>query len=223
MEGRSTMNFLKLFVNRNRLELKSKRKDRAPLLLEMSIQDDQKHKFKLQLILAAFEYISLQLQIAIKRDEMLKSPAYFSFFYPKDLIGCGMAKMITAVKAYIIAPRSNAVFITASLNPLFSPLLSLSVNSFIQATFFLNKKLEIMVSRSFDRNSSVKDVDREYPDLCILPELTEQTLLDNLKGRFASGHIYFVNKQSNINETITNKQQTLSALPSAFILLLFSS
>ncbi|EJW84926.1 hypothetical protein WUBG_04164 [Wuchereria bancrofti] len=65
--------------------------------------------------------------------------------------------------------------------------------------------------------------DREYPDLCILPELTEQTLLDNLKGRFASGHIYFVNKQSNINETITNKQQTLSALPSAFILLLFSS
>ncbi|CAG9541021.1 unnamed protein product [Cercopithifilaria johnstoni] len=32
--------------------------------------------------------------------------------------------------------------------------------------------------------------DREYPDLCMLPELTEQTLLDNLKDRFASGHIY---------------------------------
>uniref|UniRef100_A0A915PKD8 Uncharacterized protein n=1 Tax=Setaria digitata TaxID=48799 RepID=A0A915PKD8_9BILA len=31
---------------------------------------------------------------------------------------------------------------------------------------------------------------REYPDLCMLPELTEQTLLDNLKDRFASGHIY---------------------------------
>ncbi|VDK70855.1 unnamed protein product [Litomosoides sigmodontis] len=32
--------------------------------------------------------------------------------------------------------------------------------------------------------------DREYPDLCMLPELTEQTLLENLKDRFASGHIY---------------------------------
>ncbi|MCP9259990.1 Unconventional myosin-IXb [Dirofilaria immitis] len=32
--------------------------------------------------------------------------------------------------------------------------------------------------------------DREYPDLCMLPELTEQTLLDNLKDRFASGQIY---------------------------------
>lgn len=33
-------------------------------------------------------------------------------------------------------------------------------------------------------------VDREYADLCNLPELTEQTLLDNLKDRFKSGHIY---------------------------------
>uniref|UniRef100_A0A183CYB6 Myosin motor domain-containing protein n=1 Tax=Gongylonema pulchrum TaxID=637853 RepID=A0A183CYB6_9BILA len=32
--------------------------------------------------------------------------------------------------------------------------------------------------------------DREYADLCMLPELTEQTLLDNLRDRFASGHIY---------------------------------
>ncbi|EPB69213.1 myosin head [Ancylostoma ceylanicum] len=32
--------------------------------------------------------------------------------------------------------------------------------------------------------------DREYADLCMLPELTEQTLLDNLKDRFNSGHIY---------------------------------
>uniref|UniRef100_A0A158R5X7 Myosin motor domain-containing protein n=1 Tax=Syphacia muris TaxID=451379 RepID=A0A158R5X7_9BILA len=32
--------------------------------------------------------------------------------------------------------------------------------------------------------------DREYADLCLLPELTEQTLLDNLRDRFKSGHIY---------------------------------
>ncbi|VDO45382.1 unnamed protein product [Onchocerca flexuosa] len=32
--------------------------------------------------------------------------------------------------------------------------------------------------------------DREYPDLCMLPELTEQTLLDNLKNRFINGQIY---------------------------------
>lgn len=32
--------------------------------------------------------------------------------------------------------------------------------------------------------------DREYADLCLLPELTEQTLLDNLRDRFNSGHIY---------------------------------
>uniref|UniRef100_A0A914XBB0 Unconventional myosin-IXb n=2 Tax=Plectus sambesii TaxID=2011161 RepID=A0A914XBB0_9BILA len=32
--------------------------------------------------------------------------------------------------------------------------------------------------------------DKEYPDLCMLPELTEQTLLDNLRDRFNSGHIY---------------------------------
>ena len=33
-------------------------------------------------------------------------------------------------------------------------------------------------------------LDREYADLCMLPELTEQTLLDNLRDRFKSGHIY---------------------------------
>ncbi|CAD5209411.1 unnamed protein product [Bursaphelenchus xylophilus] len=33
-------------------------------------------------------------------------------------------------------------------------------------------------------------VDREYADLCMLPELTEQTLLENLRDRFNSGHIY---------------------------------
>lgn len=32
--------------------------------------------------------------------------------------------------------------------------------------------------------------DREYPDLCQLPDLTEQTLLENLKARFDKGHIY---------------------------------
>ncbi|GBP31606.1 Unconventional myosin-IXa [Eumeta japonica] len=33
-------------------------------------------------------------------------------------------------------------------------------------------------------------VDREYPDLCQLPELTEQKLLENLRARFAAGYIY---------------------------------
>ncbi|KAK7873049.1 hypothetical protein R5R35_000338 [Gryllus longicercus] len=32
--------------------------------------------------------------------------------------------------------------------------------------------------------------DREYPDLCQLPDLNEQTLLDNLRARFMGGHIY---------------------------------
>ncbi|KAF1769018.1 hypothetical protein GCK72_000831 [Caenorhabditis remanei] len=36
----------------------------------------------------------------------------------------------------------------------------------------------------------VQPQDREYADLCMLPELTEQTLLDNLRERFANGHIY---------------------------------
>lgn len=32
--------------------------------------------------------------------------------------------------------------------------------------------------------------DREYPDLCQLPDLNEQTLLENLRDRFVSGQIY---------------------------------
>ncbi|KAJ8940427.1 hypothetical protein NQ318_009220 [Aromia moschata] len=32
--------------------------------------------------------------------------------------------------------------------------------------------------------------DREYPDLCQLPDLNEQTLLENLRARFVAGHIY---------------------------------
>lgn len=32
--------------------------------------------------------------------------------------------------------------------------------------------------------------DREYPDLCQLPDLNEKTLLDNLRARFVAGHIY---------------------------------
>lgn len=32
--------------------------------------------------------------------------------------------------------------------------------------------------------------DKEYPDLCMLPELTEQTLLENLRDRFETGHFY---------------------------------
>ena len=31
---------------------------------------------------------------------------------------------------------------------------------------------------------------KEYPDLCNLPDLNEETLLDNLKSRFHNGHIY---------------------------------
>ncbi|XP_065577128.1 unconventional myosin-IXb-like isoform X4 [Artemia franciscana] len=33
-------------------------------------------------------------------------------------------------------------------------------------------------------------LDREYPDLCQLPDLNETTLLENLKARFNAGHIY---------------------------------
>ncbi|XP_078052595.1 unconventional myosin-IXb isoform X2 [Augochlora pura] len=32
--------------------------------------------------------------------------------------------------------------------------------------------------------------DKEYPDLCQLPDLNEQTLLDNLRARFLAGNIY---------------------------------
>lgn len=32
--------------------------------------------------------------------------------------------------------------------------------------------------------------DREYPDLCQLPDLNETTLLENLRNRFEAGHIY---------------------------------
>jgi len=32
--------------------------------------------------------------------------------------------------------------------------------------------------------------DREYPDLCQLPDLNEQTLLENLRARFLANHIY---------------------------------
>lgn len=32
--------------------------------------------------------------------------------------------------------------------------------------------------------------DREYPDLCQLPDLNEGTLMDNLRARFQAGHIY---------------------------------
>ncbi|XP_018913813.1 unconventional myosin-IXb isoform X2 [Bemisia tabaci] len=32
--------------------------------------------------------------------------------------------------------------------------------------------------------------DREYPDLCQLPDLNEKTLMENLRARFTAGHIY---------------------------------
>lgn len=32
--------------------------------------------------------------------------------------------------------------------------------------------------------------DRDYPDLCQLPDLNEQYLLDNLRARFSNGYIY---------------------------------
>jgi myosin-9 len=34
--------------------------------------------------------------------------------------------------------------------------------------------------------------DREYPDLCQLPDLNEQVLLDNLRARFIAGDIYLL-------------------------------
>lgn len=60
--------------------------------------------------------------------------------------------------------------------------------------------------------------DREYPDLCQLPELNEQTLLDNLRARFTAGHIYTyvgtiliaVNPFKVSNETSVIWQHTLS-------------
>lgn len=44
--------------------------------------------------------------------------------------------------------------------------------------------------KSFIVNFLNQPDDREYPDLCQLPDLTERTLLENLKARFEKNHIY---------------------------------
>lgn len=46
--------------------------------------------------------------------------------------------------------------------------------------------------------------DREYADLCVLPELTEQTLLDNLRDRFNNGIEDFF-----FNDNLTQAKFTL--------------
>uniref|UniRef100_A0A915CWR9 Uncharacterized protein n=1 Tax=Ditylenchus dipsaci TaxID=166011 RepID=A0A915CWR9_9BILA len=45
-------------------------------------------------------------------------------------------------------------------------------------------------SRASAGQAVLQQPQKNYADLCNLPELTEQTLLDNLKDRFNSGHIY---------------------------------
>ncbi|KAK6631291.1 hypothetical protein RUM44_005817 [Polyplax serrata] len=67
--------------------------------------------------------------------------------------------------------------------------------------FYLREKLnETPWTDSFSMDPSLirdylfrflyQQKDREYPDLCQLPDLNEQTLLDNLQARFEAGHIY---------------------------------
>ncbi|KAE9418712.1 hypothetical protein Angca_008849 [Angiostrongylus cantonensis] len=53
---------------------------------------------------------------------------------------------------------------------------------------FLARFLQQPIAKCLQLRHSFED--REYADLCMLPELTEQTLLDNLRDRFNSGHIY---------------------------------
>ncbi|KAG9509135.1 Unconventional myosin-IXb [Fragariocoptes setiger] len=77
-------------------------------------------------------------------------------------------------------------------------------NSDIQYRFYLRSKLMQSMHWSFswtdtDDSQMIRDYitrflyqpkDRQYPDLCQLPDLTEQTLLENLKARFEKGRIY---------------------------------
>ncbi|XP_064607942.1 unconventional myosin-IXAa-like isoform X2 [Liolophura sinensis] len=68
--------------------------------------------------------------------------------------------------------------------------------------FYIHKKDSDSLSRtpSWAERSDVADFltsflrqstsNKEYPDLCNLPDLNEQTLLENIKARFVSGNIY---------------------------------
>ncbi|XP_043231703.1 unconventional myosin-IXAa-like isoform X4 [Amphibalanus amphitrite] len=53
-----------------------------------------------------------------------------------------------------------------------------------------NLSAEPQILRDYFSRFMCQPRDREYPDLCQLPDLTEDTLLGNLRARFASGHIY---------------------------------
>uniref|UniRef100_A0A0K0EKS2 Myosin motor domain-containing protein n=1 Tax=Strongyloides stercoralis TaxID=6248 RepID=A0A0K0EKS2_STRER len=74
-------------------------------------------------------------------------------------------------------PRNRFVFRSKSSRPKRNVVNFVSVENCSTIDSFLAKFLS-------------QPQDREYADLCMLPELTEQTLLDNLKDRFNSGHIY---------------------------------
>ncbi|CAH2982204.1 unnamed protein product [Chilo suppressalis] len=53
-----------------------------------------------------------------------------------------------------------------------------------------NFSVDPQLIKDFFQRFLYQPKDREYPDLCQLPELNEQTLLDNLRARFAAGYIY---------------------------------
>ena len=53
-----------------------------------------------------------------------------------------------------------------------------------------NLAMDPQILRDYFSRFMCQPLDREYPDLCQLPDLTEDTLLGNLRARFASGHIY---------------------------------
>jgi len=53
-----------------------------------------------------------------------------------------------------------------------------------------NFAMDPQVLRDYFYRFLYQPKDKEYPDLCQLPDLNEQTLLENLKSRFNAGHIY---------------------------------
>lgn len=53
-----------------------------------------------------------------------------------------------------------------------------------------NFSVDPQLIKDFFQRFLYQPKDREYPDLCQLPELNEQTLLDNLRARFGAGYIY---------------------------------
>lgn len=57
------------------------------------------------------------------------------------------------------------------------------------APWFDNLGLDAQLLRDFIP-FLLQPENREYPDLCQLPDLNESTLLENLRQRFDAGHIY---------------------------------